>query len=330
MSWKIWKSKEERLREEWNKAINLRNLNKWQEAINCFLEVEKLSNEVSDLQLKELGLKALVLAKLYTAKINRTHENLLACYGVFSKLKPETEIEIPYKAKAGDIAREVLLLSEESKLPIIHPEKRIEDAEKIATMYEKVAQNYFGLGRETLVLSELFDLPYSTFHRGFTYMGLSRMLKGLVEEEKEPGKAVEYYSEAFGYFSQTTSADWQTYVEGRREKMANVMKCWFCGRPVQGEEVHYVYLDSFLTPYLREKFKTESPPTFKEYKVTACKGCYGAIHILSDKIAKYYYEMAMSTMREMEARLKSEIGRLEREIGRLEREIRGIYNLLPR
>jgi hypothetical protein len=318
MSWKIWKKTEERMKEEWNKAISVRNQGKWREAAEHFFKAASLAEETQDPQFKKEGLVANALGTLYLAVDTRSADNLRSCHNAFSKLDPETVLEIPYKVKASEIAEETKILAEEACLPQINLEKLNEYPSELSNKFEELAVAYLTLQRENLVLSDLLKITGTTQVLAYKYMGFSRLLKGSAEEKRDPAKAVEHYAEAMGYFGQAMLQDHKSYLEHRCAQLSNVAKCWFCGRDIQGEGIHYVYMQTILTPYLKEKFGAESPPSLKEFDIVACLACYEAIRIAADLIARVYYEKAMAALREAEERLYRAITALERRLAAVE------------
>jgi len=196
--------------------------------------------------------------------------------------------------------------------------------------FEAVAQSYMSLGRDNLVLGDLFGIKGTPYTMAYKYLGLSRLLKGLIEEKSDPGKAVEYYAEAMGYFSNAMLEEYKSYSDQRIKKLSTVAKCWFCGRDVQGEEIHYVYMETLLTPYLQSKFGGESPPSMRGTKIVACVACYEAIHLMADSVARMYYERAMAALREVEQRLTQQIYDLQRRMATLEGIVRGLEGFAQR
>lgn len=319
MSWKIWKKPEERFKEEWDKAISLRNQGKWKDASEHFSKAASLADEASGAQFKKQGMIAKAFAALYLAVDAKNADNLLRCHDAFSKLDPDTTLEIPYKVKAGEVAEEARILADEARLPQVSLDNLTEYPSEIADKFETLSQSYLGLGRENLVLADLFKISGTAYKMAFKYMGFSRLLKGIAEEKRDPAKAVEYYAEAMGNFGQAMLEDFKNYLDQRCKKLGNVAKCWFCGRDVQGEGIHYVYMDTIMTPYLQEKFGAESPPSLKELKIVACIACYEAIHIVADLVARAYYEKAMAALRQVEKELTEAIIALDRRLRAVEK-----------
>jgi len=331
LAWKIWKPADERLREEWDKAISLRNQSKWKEASDHFLKVSSLSEEARDPQSKGQGPIAYALAMLYLAVEAGSSDSFSMCHNAFSKIDPETILEIPYEATAREIAEESMILSGEHSLPNVEPGNvGVQDPEAAARRFEMIAQSYMNLGRETLVLGDLLKINPNVYQRAFRCLGLSRLLMGLSQESRDPDKAVQYYSEAVGYFTQAGLEQYKSYVDDRNRKLASVAKCWFCGRNVQGEEVHYVYIDTLLTGYLRDRSESESPLPTKDSRIAACLACYEAIRMMADRIAKYYHELAMAAMNEMQRRLSAQIASLEEHVRRIEDGLRRVEHSLGR
>lgn len=318
MSWKFWKEPEERVQEEWEKAVSLRNQAEWREASEHFLKAAELAEEVSDPQLRKQGSIARALAALYRAVAEKTAESLRECHRLFSELDPETTLKIPYEVKASEVAEEAKILAEEFSLPQIDLSRLDEYPSELADRYEALSQLYLGLGREELVLSDLFQMEESVFKAASKHLGFSGLLKGKAEERRDPGKAVEYYAEAMGNFSQAMIEEYKSYVDERSQKLSSVAKCWFCGRDIQGEEVHYLYLETVLTPYLYSRFGAGSPPSVKGSSIAACLACYKAIHILAGMVAQVYYEKAMAAIREVESRLLVMISDLSRRLAAVE------------
>ncbi|HKZ93146.1 MAG TPA: hypothetical protein VJ249_01015 [Candidatus Bathyarchaeia archaeon] len=318
MSWKIWKKPEERLREEWDKAVSLRNQGKWSDAANHFLSAANLEEEVAGRQSTKQALIARALAALYKAVGSRTGDDLSICHDAMAKLDPETSLDIPNKVRAGDVAQEAALLAVEARLPQVSLQNLEGFPDETADKFEALAQSYLGLGREKLVLGSLFGIDSSSDRLAFKSLGLSKLLKGSAEEERDPSKAVEYYAEAMGNFGQAMLEEYRGYLDDRNRKLGSVAKCWFCGRDVQGEEVQYVYMETILTPYLREKYGSESPPSVNELGIAACLACYEAIHKMADLVARKYYQMAMAELRAVEKKLWENMLTLEKRLSRVE------------
>jgi len=246
----------------------------------------------------------------------RTAQSWTESHNALSRIRPDTVLEIPYKATAKDLAEESMIFSQEYSLPAIKPGDDVADAEETARRFESVAQSYLTLGRENLTLGKLLGVEDDVQKRAFRCLGLSRTLVASAEEVRDPDKAVQYYSEAIGYLTQAGLEEYRSHVDERNRKLGSVAKCWFCGRNVQGEEIHYVHMDTLLTSYMRNKSATESPLPFKaeESKILTCRACYEAIRMLADKIAEHYHRMAIAAIHEVEQRLQAQVSSMEQHL----------------
>jgi len=322
MSWKVWKAAEERSREEWEKALSLRNQGKWREAAEHFQTVSNLAEKATDPQTKNRGVLAYGYAMLFNAIEAKTRESFVMCHNSLSHISPQTVLEIPYKALASDVAQECMLLADEYSLPRVEPGVNVENSDAVAVKLESLAQSYLALGRDSLVLGNLLKTDPNVYQRAFKFLGLAKCVRGKLEEYRDPEKAVQYYAEAVGYFQQAALQDYKTFLDERNRKLSSVAKCWFCGRNVQGEDIHYVYMDTLLTAYMKAKSQAESPPTTKDYRIVACTACNQAVQILADKIGRAYYEKAIEAMNELERRLMARITSLQAELQQLNNYVR--------
>ncbi len=86
-------------------------------------------------------------------------------------------------------------------------------------------------------------------------------------------------------------------------------KCWFCGREVAGESIHFVAMPSDLTDLVKAADKDSPLPSFDPQtgNVYACKGCHGAVHHLADALAT-------QRMNELDAKLQRQIQELKDQI----------------
>lgn len=310
MSWKFWKSPKERFDEEWNKAVSLRNQAKWTEAAEHFQEAAKISAEVQEPEYRKKGELAMAYALLYQAVAFKTPDSVKRAYDAISRLDPNTVMEIPNKVTAGELAQELNVLVLQYQLPPMSLSNLASQNLHTAEMYEKLAQQYLSLGKDKLVLNDLFGIPQTPQIAAFRYLGYSKLIQGYLKEKEDPEKAVEYYAEAMGYFAQAQAEEFRAYADTKSKKIGSVAKCWFCGRTVQGEDIHYFYLNAITTPYFSKKYGTESPTTMSGDKVIACLSCYSSINNIADAVAKAYFQKAMQEI----AILRERVEKLEAEV----------------
>ena len=165
---------------------------------------------------------------------------------------------------------------------------------------------------DVLVIPEIFG--------GVSVTGLKRaqnlfaqgnedLAEGIVFSD--PKKAAEYQQIAYNYRKQMGETG-----EANLAKIENYSKavtCWFCGRDVTGERVHFFPMSSEVN-ILRYKEGTDAHLPSKTSggdAVYACRGCYSAISRRADAIANHYHKEAMRAIAEAEARLNARITRLE-------------------
>jgi len=316
MGWKIWKSADERAKEEFSKAESLRNQGKYGEAASSYSTAARLFTESK----KESEAKiSSVLASLYSAVAQPTPENLLNCSNWAASLSSDFELRVPQTIAAGDLATETKLLSRYVKLiPFFD---QIDQAdESVAAEFENLAAEMFSLGRSEFLLNRLFSIASESPHaQGYKLSGLSSMIRGNLIVKFEPSKAVEFLSQAIEHFK---SAGITTYAEKTADEtrmMSEVAKCWFCGRSVQGQRYHFEYLDAYVTPYMESKYGQETPPVSQKAKIAACVACSSAIRRIADIIAKAYYEEAIRQLMSVRQELLQMIARLADRVDELAR-----------
>jgi len=306
LAWKIWKSKEERIREEFNNAINLRNQGNWPKAIEKLEAVYQMSQEVSDPGLRELGIKAAAMARIYKVKLNLTPENLEEAYKFLSSIDQELTLELPYKVRVGEVVQELKILAKDFSLS----SERASPNE-----LESLAQEYLSLGKDKLTLGDILGISVDPIKRAFKLLGMSRTIIAQSKEKEDPEESVRIYSEALGYFNQAEDKESIDDLNEKIGKLSKVMKCYICGRSLQGEEIHFLYVKTDITPYMLRTLSSESPkPITDEGTIVLCRACYTAVNNLAEDIARKYYDMAMRAMRQMYEELSRRIDKLESDI----------------
>jgi tetratricopeptide (TPR) repeat protein len=324
MSWKIWKDAKSRAEEEYQKGINERNKGNIDEAIKHFQNAAEIALGSNDPSLKEKGILASVMASMYQV-IKQPYvtvfEKLKLSLIELLKLNPNVELDLalPYKIKALDLVREIDILKDIYVLPQINLNEihKYNNAEAIANNYETVAKELLSYDKENFLVRDLLKLG-KPMDIAFKLLALSRIIKALIIVSEEPGKAAELYSEALGYLTQLQDHETMDFAKKKLEETSKATKCWICGRNVQGENVHFIYLQTTMTPFIKRSYRSDAPDIFIEKDsatyIAVCKSCYSAMYNLSDEISKYYYQLAIKALKEVEARLLLEIEQLKREI----------------
>ena len=93
-------------------------------------------------------------------------------------------------------------------------------------------------------------------------------------------------------------------------------KCWLCGRPANGEGVHFMAVRSNISQMFRDRERDNLIKTADSGfgSIYVCMPCYSAISNRADDISRGYYNQAVSEMRAMEARLQAEIAAVRSEM----------------
>ncbi|MEM4594557.1 MAG: hypothetical protein QXU80_05935, partial [Zestosphaera sp.] len=157
---------------------------------------------------------------------------------------------------------------------------------------------------------------------GFRLLGYAKIIRATKVEENEPGNAVEIYSEALAFLQQATP-EVREFVNERITKLGKSTKCWVCHREIQGEEVNYIYLPASVNDYIKSKYYRDAPYLISDDgKIAVCRVCYTMVRDLSDKIAKYYYDLAIKEMRLMEERINARIRELQARVDLMRTTVR--------
>jgi hypothetical protein len=325
-SWKFWKSDKERFDEEFQSGINDRNKGNIDGAIEHFRKAADIARHSKEPELRLKGALATVMANVYQMLKQPSidsFENLKSSLQELVKLNPDEALNLalPYEIKASELLQEIDALKDLYSLPQFTLElDKYDNPLSTADKYETVAQRLLSYGRESFLIQDLLKLekPISIAFRLLAY---SRILRAYAVVDEDPGKAVELYSEAMGYISQVQDQSTINFVKDKLEKTGRATKCWICGRNIQGEDVHFVYLRTELTPYIRKSYGNDAPNLTVDRNgkihVAVCRACYGAIYHLSDKISNYYYQLAMKALEEVESRLTRRIEELDRKVEKL-------------
>lgn len=314
---KFWKSDEEKFKDEMAKAFEERNRGRFREAVEHFSKAYEIAARSGNEGLKREGLLALAYAYIYRAVITKSPADMRAAAEILKKLpgEPELDLALARKVKKSELAEELEALSKYFEVPQVDLKNAKDFGEDAAKALEELAKYFLSRGENRPLLDELFGIQESYNSIGLKLLGRSRLIQAARVEEEDPVRAVSLYSEAMGYFKAAALA--ADAIKVKIDKLGKATRCWICGRPIQGEEVNFVYLDTFLTKYMAKNFGSETPLQFDGNRVAVCSVCYGAIYNLSDKISKYYYEKSLEAIRAVEERLMAQIAALRAEIATL-------------
>jgi tetratricopeptide (TPR) repeat protein len=326
VAWKIWKSDKERFDEEFQKGINDRNKGNIDNAIEHFQKAAEIARRSKEPELMVKGALATVMVSFYQMLKQpgiASFENLKSSLKELVTLNPDEALNLalPYEIKASELLQEIDILKDLYSLPQFTLElDKYANPLAIANEYEAMAQKLLSYGREGFLIQDLLRLEKPT-NIAFRLLARSRILRAYAVVDEDPSKAIELFSEAMGYLSHLQDQATTDFVKNKLEEIGRATKCWICGRNIQGEGVHFFYLRTKLTPYIKKSYGSDAPNLIVEKEggthIAVCRACYGAIYHLSDKISNYYYQLSMKALREVESRLTSRIEELERIVGRL-------------
>lgn len=131
---------------------------------------------------------------------------------------------------------------------------------------------------------------------------------------KDPKQGSEYMQMAYNFRRQVgDSGDRDLEL---MKCYAKSGKCWLCGRPANGEGVHFMAVRSTISEMFRNRESSDVIRTADDdfRSIYICMPCYTAVSNRSDEISKGYYDQAISEMRAMEARLEMEIASIRTEL----------------
>ena len=145
----------------------------------------------------------------------------------------------------------------------------------------------------TFILDELFaekKITARDFSNKLYALGYERMSEAIKWDD--PKKAAEYQQQALIYNNERHDSEAiernQNFIRGS----SMTVHCWFCGKEVSGENIHFVPMKSDITkPILRQANPSKPLATNSETAVYACRACFSTFDNLSKKyliISKEY------------------------------------------
>lgn len=216
----------------------------------------------------------------------------------------------PRESTGNALAGEADILAsaiEWTNLQPTSPAQGQQKAEALRTVATAIRSD---IGGNVLVLPELFK------QGSFTGESRALALAALSEEAfaqsllaTDPKAAAEHYQTARLWWSQAGNAGQADAAGALVAQYGKSAKCWFCGREVAGENLHFVPMPSDLTDLVKAADKDSLLPSFDPAtgNVYACKGCYGAVHHLADALAT-------QRMNELDAKIQPQIQDLKSQI----------------
>lgn len=222
----------------------------------------------------------------------------------------EVEISVPTATRASILSKECILVASETD------SDNIPDLNQKAQMLEEAAKNYLLLGNAKLTvptLTERRDLTATI--KANILAATADKLRGDAIVSLDPKKAGEYYQKSA--LRLKTIGDTKSFSEydEKARLTSEPGKCWFCGREIYGRDIHFVPMQSVITPYQQQHMgEGVLPSAYPPDQVIACKACHSAITIAADNIAKEYYNKLKSDISELRRYIEQELSRLRGEI----------------
>jgi hypothetical protein len=217
------------------------------------------------------------------------------------------------ESTAEQLAREAELLASEIELTAYHPASVDQYRQKAQSLRDLATAFRSDIGNQVLVLPELFR--QGSLNGELKALPLAAQSEEAMAESlisSDPKAAAEHYQTARLWWFQAGYSGQADQALSRVQQYGRAARCWFCGRDVAGEGVHYVPMPSELTELVRNAAKDSPLPSYDAASgsVYACKGCYGAVYRLADGIAS-------KRVAEMEARVQAQIEDLKRQVASL-------------
>ncbi|HEY7587829.1 MAG TPA: hypothetical protein VIB49_03665 [Thermoplasmata archaeon] len=217
------------------------------------------------------------------------------------------------ESTAAQLAREAELLASEIELIGYHPASVDQYRQKARSLRDLATAFRADIGSQVLAIPELL-------HQG-SLTGESKALPLAAHSEEalaesllssDPKAAAGHYQTARLWWSQAGYGGQADSALSRVQQYGRAARCWFCGRDVAGEGVHFVPMLSELTELVRNAVRDSPLPSYDAASgsVYACKGCYGAVYRLADGIAT-------KRVAELEARVQAQIEDLKRRVASL-------------
>jgi hypothetical protein len=218
---------------------------------------------------------------------------------------------------APALANEIQLLASEIDTLNLRAMTSAEHAEKARRLNELALRFRSETADTVLILPELF------FKQSILGESKAASLSAYAEEEMgeslvldNPKAAAEHYQTARLLWMQAGRQELADGAASRVRSYGRAAICWFCGREISGEGVHFLPMPSDLTDLLKKTTKGSALPAFdsSQSSIYACKGCHSAIHKLADALA-------LERMRELETRINVQLNQIRASIEETRRMI---------
>jgi len=223
----------------------------------------------------------------------------------------DTPMKLGLRESTGNaLAREADILASEAEWTGLQPTSVDQYKQKAQALRQVATAIRSEIGSNVLVLPELLKQGSVT---GESHaLALAALSEEALAESllsTDPKAAAEHYQTARLWWSQAGDAAQADAALARVNMYGKSAKCWFCGREVAGENIHFVPMPSDLTDLVKAADKDSPLPSFDPASgnVYACKGCHGAVFHLAD-------ELAVKRTAELDAKIQPQIQDLKNQI----------------
>ncbi len=223
----------------------------------------------------------------------------------------------PRETTATELGRELALLAAESDLMCRRAVSPAEHAEKARMLRELATKFRTEMVDRTLIVPELF------FKQSMQGESKAIPLSAYAEESlgeslilENPKAAAEHYQTARLLWMQAGRQDLSDAAASRVRSYGMAAKCWFCGREISGEGVHFLSMPSELTGLITKKSTGSALPSCDPTLslIYACRGCHSAVYKLADA-------RALERMQELEMRVNVQLNNIRESIAQTQRMV---------
>jgi hypothetical protein len=214
--------------------------------------------------------------------------------------------EIP----ANQLATELDLLATELEVLSLSPTNPQQFKDKAQALQTTAMQFRAKMTGQVLVIPELFNKTVMTGEaKAPALMALAEEALGESLILDDPKAAAEHYQSARLWWMQAGRQDFADAASIRVRAYGRAAKCWFCGREVSGEGIHFVTMACELTDVVKRTGEGSALPTFDPVSnaIFACRGCYSAVFKLAD-------DLAVKRTQELEVKIERELNEIRAQI----------------
>ncbi len=289
---------------------------KYPDAVQRFSDASKNYAMVGNLQKSS---EAYALSTPFYALSSPSDQAWKICSEAMGRM-PDTQLNVGFSAQSSSLAQQALVQSFDLAVSG-RLDAESKDESRLGAVRD-LAQKYMGLVGSDLTVWKLKKQEMDPQKRAFYLLGLASLIQANSVADVDPKKSVSLLSEAASYL-EMAGTERMGILPATKTKLENwgkISQCWFCGREVQGQGIHYVLLPASITQYSSQKFAT-TPPSMENGKVVACTNCASSIRNVADDIARIYFDRAIIEMRALEQRLNAKLASLENQIGSLRSQV---------